>query len=75
MSSDLEKLNEWLKENKVEAVAMESTVVYWKPRLIFLSQISPCLSRTPNWSASKKTVLHTALVTTISPNEGARREP
>jgi len=31
MSSDLEKLNEWLKENKVEAVAMESTVVYWKP--------------------------------------------
>jgi transposase len=27
------------------------------------------------WSASKKKVLHTALTTTISPNEGARREP
>ena len=31
MTQDLIKLSEWLKENKVEAVAMESTGVYWKP--------------------------------------------
>jgi transposase len=31
MTSDLLKLSEWLKENRVQAVAMESTGVYWKP--------------------------------------------
>jgi transposase len=31
MTSDLLKLKDWLKENEVEAVAMESTGVYWKP--------------------------------------------
>lgn len=31
MTSDLLKLKDWLRQNKVEAVAMESTGVYWKP--------------------------------------------
>lgn len=31
MTSDLLKLKDWLRENEVEAVAMESTGVYWKP--------------------------------------------
>jgi transposase len=31
MTSDLLKLKDWLEENKVESVAMESTGVYWKP--------------------------------------------
>ncbi len=31
MTSDLFKLKDWLRENEVEAVAMESTGVYWKP--------------------------------------------
>jgi transposase len=31
MTSDLLRLKDWLKENKVEKVAMESTGVYWKP--------------------------------------------
>jgi transposase len=31
MTSDLLKLKEWLIKNQVEAVAMESTGVYWKP--------------------------------------------
>ena len=31
MTSDLLKLKDWLRENDVEAVAMESTGVYWKP--------------------------------------------
>jgi transposase len=31
MTSDLLKLREWLIKNHVEAVAMESTGVYWKP--------------------------------------------
>ena len=30
-TSDLLKLKDWLRQNKVEAVAMESTGVYWKP--------------------------------------------
>jgi transposase len=31
MTSALLKLKDWLRENEVEAVAMESTGVYWKP--------------------------------------------
>lgn len=31
MTDDLLRLCEWLKENKVEIVAMESTASYWKP--------------------------------------------
>jgi len=31
MTSDLLKLKDWLAKNEVEAVAMESTGVYWKP--------------------------------------------
>ncbi len=31
MTSDLIKLKDWLVKNEVEAVAMESTGVYWKP--------------------------------------------
>jgi transposase len=31
MTSDLLKLKDWLRENEAEAVAMESTGVYWKP--------------------------------------------
>ncbi|HWQ18820.1 MAG TPA: IS110 family transposase [Methanotrichaceae archaeon] len=31
MTSDLLKLKDWLLENNVESVAMESTGVYWKP--------------------------------------------
>jgi transposase len=31
MTSDLLKLKDWLRESEVEAVAMESTGVYWKP--------------------------------------------
>lgn len=31
MTSDVLKLKDWLEENKVESVAMESTGVYWKP--------------------------------------------
>ena len=31
MTRDLLKLKDWLTENDVEAVAMESTGVYWKP--------------------------------------------
>jgi len=31
MTSDLLKLKDWLEENEVESVAMESTGVYWKP--------------------------------------------
>lgn len=30
-TSDLLKLKDWLRQNKVEAAAMESTGVYWKP--------------------------------------------
>jgi transposase len=31
MTSDLLRLKDWLRQNRVEAVAMESTGVYWKP--------------------------------------------
>jgi transposase len=31
MTSSLLKLKDWLRQNRVEAVAMESTGVYWKP--------------------------------------------
>jgi transposase len=31
MTNDLLRLKEWLKENQVTHVAMESTGVYWKP--------------------------------------------
>jgi transposase len=31
MTNDLLRLKEWLKENRVTHVAMESTGVYWKP--------------------------------------------
>jgi transposase len=31
MTNDLFRLKEWLKENRVTHVAMESTGVYWKP--------------------------------------------
>ena len=31
MTSDLLKLKDWLMKNQVEAVAMESTGIYWKP--------------------------------------------
>ena len=47
MTSDLENLNEWLKENKVEAVAMESTGVYWKPIFNILESDFPRVYREP----------------------------
>jgi len=31
MTADIAKLSEWLSENNCEAIAMESTGVYWKP--------------------------------------------
>ncbi|MHB8120207.1 MAG: IS110 family transposase, partial [Methanothrix sp.] len=49
MTSDLEKLNEWLKENKVEAVAMESTGVYWKPIFNILEADFPVSIANPKY--------------------------
>jgi len=31
MTADIKNMSEWLSENKCEAIAMESTGVYWKP--------------------------------------------
>lgn len=50
MTSDLMKLKDWLRENEVEAVAMESTGVYWKPISTSLRMSFQLFSRTPSIS-------------------------
>ena len=47
MTSDLLKLKDWLKENKVEKVAMESTGVYWKPIFNILEDEIPIVLANP----------------------------
>jgi transposase len=47
MTSDLFKLKSWLKENKVESVAMESTGVYWKPIFNILEDEFPIILANP----------------------------
>lgn len=49
MTQDLIKLSEWLKENKVEAVAMESTGVYWKPIFNILESDFPVSIANPQY--------------------------
>lgn len=49
MTSDLLKLSEWLKENKVQAVAMESTGVYWKPIFNILEADFPVSIANPKY--------------------------
>jgi len=47
MTSDLLKLKEWLKQNEVESVAMESTGVYWKPIFNILEDEFPIVLANP----------------------------
>ena len=49
MTSDLLKLKEWLRENEVEAVAMESTGVYWKPIFNILEDEFPVVLANPQY--------------------------
>jgi hypothetical protein len=44
MTSGLLKLKDWLRQNRVEAVAMESTGVYWKPIFNILEDEFPIVS-------------------------------
>ena len=37
-TEDLEKLRDWLRRNRIERVAMESTGVYWRPVWNILEQ-------------------------------------
>jgi transposase len=49
MTSDLLKLKDWLRENEVEAVAMESTGVYWKPIFNILEDEFPVVLANPQY--------------------------
>jgi len=49
MTSDLLKLKDWLRENEVEAVAMESTGVYWKPIFNILEDEFPVILANPQY--------------------------
>jgi len=49
MTSDLLKLKDWLRENEVEAVAMESTGVYWKPIFNILEDAFPVVLANPQY--------------------------
>ena len=49
MTSDLLKLKDWLRENEVEAVAMESTGVYWKPIFNILEDQFPIVLANPQY--------------------------
>lgn len=49
MTSDLLKLKDWLRENEVEAVAMESTGVYWKPVFNILEDEFPIVLANPQY--------------------------
>jgi len=47
MTSDLLKLKDWLRQNKVESVAMESTGIYWKPIFNILEDEFPIVLSNP----------------------------
>jgi transposase len=49
MTSDLLKLKDWLRENEAEAVAMESTGVYWKPIFNILEDEFPVVLANPQY--------------------------
>jgi transposase len=49
MTSDLLKLKDWLRENEVESVAMESTGVYWKPIFNILEDEFPVILANPQY--------------------------
>lgn len=49
MTFDLLKLKDWLRENEVEAVAMESTGVYWKPIFNILEDEFPVVLANPQY--------------------------
>jgi transposase len=49
MTSDLLKMKDWLRENKVEAIAMESTGVYWKPIFNILEDEFPVILANPQY--------------------------
>jgi transposase len=49
MTSDLLKLKDWLRENEVAAVAMESTGVYWKPIFNILEDQFPIVLANPQY--------------------------
>ncbi len=49
MTSDLLKLKDWLRKNEVEAVAMESTGVYWKPIFNILEDEFPVVLANPQY--------------------------
>jgi transposase len=49
MTSDLLKLKDWLRENEVESVAMESTGVYWKPIFNILEDEFPIVLANPQY--------------------------
>ncbi len=49
MTSDLLKMKDWLRENEVEAVAMESTGVYWKPIFNILEDEFPVILANPQY--------------------------
>jgi transposase len=49
MTSDLLKLKDWLRENEVAAVAMESTGVYWKPIFNILEDEFPIVLANPQY--------------------------
>jgi transposase len=49
MTSDLLKLKDWLRENEVEAVAMESTGVYWKPIFNIIEDEFPVILANPQY--------------------------
>ncbi len=42
MTADILELAEWIKENGITHVAMESTCVYWKPIYNLLELVRPC---------------------------------
>ena len=47
MTSDLLRLKDWLRQNEVEKVAMESTGVYWKPIFNILEDEFPIVLANP----------------------------
>jgi transposase len=49
MTSDLLKLKDWLRENEVEAVAMESTGIFWKPIFNILEDEFPVILANPQY--------------------------
>jgi len=49
MTSDLLRLKDWLRDNEVESVAMESTGVYWKPIFNILEDEFPVILANPQY--------------------------